>query len=552
MLSALFRWLETRVDIFAPFDGRRQPPSEVWRFMWSQVRDMKLWLGLIIVSGLCFSLIEASLYLMVGWFVDLLAVSTPETLWRDHGWQLLAVAGLILIIRPLVYFINHAIVDQVVVPPMTNRIRWRGHVYVLGHAISTFNNDFAGRIATRVMQSGQAVRGVVIELIDDLWYVLGFRRCRVRLLRADEPVAGPAGGALVRLLCRTARVFRSTSLARSEINSRARSKAVGASWMPTPTRDGEAVRKGGCRAWAVAAALKEGNDAFFHMLRLITGVTVVLNIVNSILIVATAWLCLHFWSIGQMTPGPSPPPRGRPAAGADVGLGDASHPRHLRECRHGAGESRHDFQAASAGRSPGRGPAVWSGMAASGSKPSVSTTERARACFDGLDLDIRPGERIGLVGPSGAGKSTLVSLILRLHDLEGRADPDRRAGHRACHAGFPASADRCRDAGHVPSAPLDPRQHRLWPGRRDTGRDRGGGGASESRRLHPHPRRSGWPHRLRQPRRRTRREALRGPAAANRDRARAAQGRADPDPRRSDLGARLRERGPPSRSSSRG
>jgi ATP-binding cassette subfamily B multidrug efflux pump len=419
MFAALFRWLESRVDILAPFDGREQPPSNVWRFMWSQVRDMKLWLGLIIISGLCFSLIEASLYLMVGWFVDLLAVSTPETLWRDHGWQLMAVAVLILVVRPLVYFINHAIVDQVVVPPMTNRIRWRGHVYVLGHAISTFNNDFAGRIATRVMQSGQAVRGVVIELIDDLWYVLVFAGVAFGFFAQTSLwLALPVALWFVFYVALLA-YFVPRASKRSEINSRARSKAVGRVVDAyTNALTVKLFARADAEHGQVAAALQEGNRTFFHMLRLITGVTVVLNIVNSILIVTTAALCLHFWSVGQMTPG---------AIAAAIGVvlrlvqmsGWVTHL--IRGIFENVGTVQESLDTISK-------PHLLTDRADAG--PLIVTQGAIRleqvrfnygkgpGLFEGLDLDIRPGEKIGLVGPSGAGKSTLVSLLLRLHDVE--------------------------------------------------------------------------------------------------------------------------------------
>lgn len=142
--------------------------------MWHHIKGVKGWMALIMLTGLGFSGIEAAMYLMVGWFVDLLSTQSPATIFRDHGWVLAGAAFLLVVVRPLIYFANHAIVDQVVVPQITNQIRWRNHVYTLGHALSYFQNDFAGRLSARVIQAGQSIRGATIEVIDDLWYALVF------------------------------------------------------------------------------------------------------------------------------------------------------------------------------------------------------------------------------------------------------------------------------------------------------------------------------------------------------------------------------------------
>ena len=128
MFASLFRWLESRIDVFAPFDERQTPPRGVWPFMWHHIKGVKIWMAAIMLTGLGFSGIEAAMYLMVGWFVDLLTTQSPQTVFREHGWLLAGAAFLVVVVRPLIYFANHAIVDQVVVPQITNQIRWRNHV----------------------------------------------------------------------------------------------------------------------------------------------------------------------------------------------------------------------------------------------------------------------------------------------------------------------------------------------------------------------------------------------------------------------------------------
>ena len=77
MFTSLFRWFESRIDVFAPFDERETPPRGVWPFMWHHIKGVKGWMALIMLTGLGFSGIEAAMYLMVGWFVDLLATQSP-------------------------------------------------------------------------------------------------------------------------------------------------------------------------------------------------------------------------------------------------------------------------------------------------------------------------------------------------------------------------------------------------------------------------------------------------------------------------------------------
>lgn len=90
MLARLLGFLENRIDVFAPFDEHETPPTGVWRFMWHHLKPVKGWLIAVLAIGLLFSAVEAGIYLMVGWFVDLLGKGSPQTLLADHGWLLLS------------------------------------------------------------------------------------------------------------------------------------------------------------------------------------------------------------------------------------------------------------------------------------------------------------------------------------------------------------------------------------------------------------------------------------------------------------------------------
>jgi ATP-binding cassette, subfamily B, multidrug efflux pump len=420
LFPRLFRWLEARVDVFAPFDEQATPPRTVWAFMWHHLREVKGWLGLILLTGLAFSAIEASLYLLVGWFVDILATAKPETIWRDHGWQLGGIAAVLLIARPLIYFANHAVVDQVVVPQLTNRIRWRSHVYTLGHALTYFNNDFAGRVASRVISVGQAVRSATVEVIDDLWYVLIFAAVAIGFFGATSlwlalPVVLWMAGyvALMAFFVPRASAF-------SEANSHGRSMATGRIVDAyTNVLTVKLFARADAERSSVREALTRWNAAYLDLTRLITIVTTGLQLMNSLLIVVTGGLCLYFWSLSEMTPG---------AVAASTGLvlrlvqmsGWVMHL--VRGVFENIGTVQESMETIA------RPHALVDQSGAGILKVNGGDIHfedmrfgygKTNMLFEHFEMHVRPGEKVGLVGPSGAGKSTLISLLLRLYDVEG-------------------------------------------------------------------------------------------------------------------------------------
>ncbi|MCA0421220.1 MAG: ABC transporter ATP-binding protein/permease [Proteobacteria bacterium] len=420
MFAPLFRWLESRIDVFAPFDEQETPPRGVWPFMWHHIKGVKGWMALIMLTGLGFSGIEAAMYLMVGWFVDLLSTQSPATIFRDHGWLLAGAAFLLVVVRPLIYFANHAIVDQVVVPQITNQIRWRNHVYTLGHALGYFQNDFAGRLSARVIQAGQSIRGATIEVIDDLWYALVFATVAIGFFgKTSLWLALPVIlwlSAYVALLV----YFVPRAKQRSEANSLGRSTTTGRivdSYTNILTV--KLFARADAERSAVRDSLSRWNASFLNLSRLITGVSVILQTMNSLLVVATAWLALLLWSTGEMTPG---------AVAAAIGLvlrlvqmsGWLIHL--VRGIFENIGSVQESMETIA---KPHDLPDAADAVPLVVDKGAISFEKirfnygRAQGLFEGLDLEIKPGERVGLVGPSGAGKSTLVNLLLRLYPLEG-------------------------------------------------------------------------------------------------------------------------------------
>lgn len=420
MFKPLYRWMETRVDPFAAFDETQTPPRSVWAFMWHYIRDVRHWLGLIAISAFVFSTVEASLYILLGWFIDLVSQNKPEDVWSNHGWLLGLVVFFVLVVRPLAYFVNHALIDQIVVPQLTNQIRWRAHLYTLGHSLAYFQGDFAGRLAARIVQSGQAVRGATVEVLDDLWYVIVFAGVVIGVFSMTSlwlvvPVLLWMSAYIALLI-----YFVPRAQTRSMENSNARSALTGRvvdSYTNILTV--KLFARGDLERSSVREAVDWSTKAFLDMTRLITGVSTLLQVMNSLLIVISGALSLWLWSKGQMTPG---------AIAAGMGLmlrmvqmsGWIMYT--VRGIFENIGTVQESMETIAKNHSVTDRADAKPLIVGKGSIAFEDVTfhyGKSSGVLSNLSLRIAAGEKVGIVGRSGAGKSTLVSLLLRLYDLEG-------------------------------------------------------------------------------------------------------------------------------------
>lgn len=347
MPSRFFRYIESRIDVFAPFDEHETPPTGVWRFMWHHLKVVKGWLAAVMVIELAFSGVEAAIYLMVGWFVDLLSKHSPQTIFHDYGWLLAGAAFVVLVIRPILFFILQVVTNQIVVPSLTKQIRWRNHIYTLGHSLSYFQNDFAGRLSARVIQAGQSIRSAIVAVIGDLWYSLIFTSVTVGFFASMNVwLMVPVIVWLVAYIVLLS-LFVPRALKLSEANSLGRSSTTGRI-VDTYTNilSVKLFARSDIERSAVRESLSRWNTAFLELMRLILGASLTLQILNSLLIVVTAGLTLQLWSHGDMTAGASAAAITLVCASSAFGLADVSGTRCLRQYRHSAGEHAHYRQAA--------------------------------------------------------------------------------------------------------------------------------------------------------------------------------------------------------------
>src|SRR5258706_12858962 len=152
----MFRWFEKHI---APFpDERERPPEGLGAFYLHYVRPAWKAFSVLLVVGFAGSLIEVSLMAFVGSLVDMMRASPdPATFFADHRHALMGMAFIALIARPIISTLHDLIKNQMITGALTARIRWQTHGYVLRQSLGVFQNDFAGRFATRIMQTGAAL-----------------------------------------------------------------------------------------------------------------------------------------------------------------------------------------------------------------------------------------------------------------------------------------------------------------------------------------------------------------------------------------------------------
>src|SRR6185437_10960362 len=190
VLPMIFRWFESLIDTFKdPVDG--MPPQSVARFYLFYLRQVWPVFAAAIVVGFGVAVVEVSLFGFIGRIVDM-ARGTPADLFRKHGRTLVWMAVVALVARPVLGGLHDLLMNQTILPSLNNRIRWQNHRYVIRQSLAFFQNDYAGRIANRIMQTGGALRESAVQVVDALWYVIIYTGSAIALFaQADVRLALP-------------------------------------------------------------------------------------------------------------------------------------------------------------------------------------------------------------------------------------------------------------------------------------------------------------------------------------------------------------------------
>ena len=182
----MFRFFENLVDPYVEYVEDDVPPTRLWPFLRAYCVPFKKVFILTGIMTILVAAIEIGLIYYTGRIVDLLA-NDPAEMWATYGTELIVVALFVLFLRPLVQALDVLLINNAIMPNFGTLIRWRAHRQVLRQSVGWFENDFAGRIANRIMQTPPAAGEVVFQTFDALSYSLAYLIGAAFLLTASDP-----------------------------------------------------------------------------------------------------------------------------------------------------------------------------------------------------------------------------------------------------------------------------------------------------------------------------------------------------------------------------
>ena len=415
----MFAFFETRIR---PTELPRQaPPQGLLAFYWHFVRQTRGLYGAMFATGLAVALVDTMIPVFIGRLVTLMEATDRAAAFNAATPALLTMAAIVLIGRPLTLLADSLVRNNAVVPGVTSLIRWQSHWHVVRQSWPFFQNDFAGRIANRVMQTSNALRESVVSSIRAIWYIGIYGLSALLLMAwADWRLAVPTVlwfGGYVFFLRHFVPRMRDLAKTSSELRSLLMGRVVDSYTNILTVKLFARARDEDAH---VREAVDDHTGAIAAHMRLITRFMATLSTMNALLLVGTAAIGITLWGQGQVSAGvvATALPLAWQIANVagwvswevtgifeNIGvvqdgmetiavphtLVDAPDAPELAVPR---GEIRFERLTFTYGRDDGK------------------------RVLDDLSLVIAPGERVGLVGRSGAGKSTLVNLLLRFHENE--------------------------------------------------------------------------------------------------------------------------------------
>ena len=399
-----------------------EPPTGLIGFLWHFARQAKWLFAALFIAELFAALSDSAVPFFMGRVVTMVTKTPPERFLAD-GWPwLLGMAIVVLLVRPAVMLTRYLINNQAIAAPFTGMVRWQSHWHVVRQSWAFFQNDFAGSISNRVMQTGPSVRSTLTATITTVWYILVYGTSAIALTAsADRWLAAPLilwftgyAALLVYFVPRMRERSKVSSIARSTLMGRIVDSYTNILTVKLFARAREEDQY-------VRNAVDQHVELFKNSQRLLTGFAALLDVLNALLIAGSGAMALILWRYGMVEVGAiamvlplslqltnmsrqiairiteifediGVVQEGMITIAQPLQLPDPANARPL-----AVGAGRIEFRDVSFGYG------------------------REVGVLQNFNLIIAPGEKIGLVGRSGAGKSTVVNLLLRFFQLEGGA-----------------------------------------------------------------------------------------------------------------------------------
>lgn len=419
-MKKIFNWFESCIDPY-PDNTPATPPKGLWPFLWGSMEGMRGWILVLALMTVGIGIMEALLFQFMGKVVDWLGEYTPQTLWAEKGWALSGMAAL-MVFAVLWHFITSNIRLQTLQGVFPMRLRWNFHRLMLGQSLGFYQDEFAGRVSAKVMQTALAVRDTVMTLADMVVYIL------VYFISSGVILAAFDGWLLLPFVCWIIAFGTVMRVLIPKLAKTAQRQADARSLMTGRITDAysnittvKLFSHGAREARYAKQSMQEFMDTVHAQMRLATMLYTCNFIVNSALTLSTAALGIWLWQNGQV------------GVGA-IATATAMALRVNGLSQYIMWESARLFENIGT---------VNDGMATL-SKPQTILDKPAalplkvekgeirfehvdfsydagKPLLNGFNLTIKPGEKVGLIGRSGAGKSTIVNLLLRFYEPQSGA-----------------------------------------------------------------------------------------------------------------------------------
>ena len=417
MLNKIFSWFENRLNPY-PDQSPKTPENGLFRFIWSSIEGMKGWILLLAVLTIGNGVMEAMLFQFMGLLVDWLEAYTPTTLWQEKGHLLMGMGGL-LVFSIVWLFLASSVRLQTLQGVFPMRLRWNFHRLMLGQSLSFYQDEFAGRVSAKVMQTALAVRDTVLTIADMLVYVV------VYFVTSGLVLASLDSWFLVPFFVWIVLFITILRLLIPRLSKTAQRQADARSLMTGRITDAysniatvKLFSHGAREAGYAKRSMEEFMVTVHAQMRLATSLDSLTYINNVVLILSTAIIGVLLWQQGL------------------VGVGAIATSTAMALRVHGLSrwimwESARLFEnigTVNDGMNTLTKPQT---ILDKPNCPPLNVTrgeikfndlsfayDPAKPLLSYFNLTIKPGEKVGLIGRSGAGKSTIVNLLLRFYEAQ--------------------------------------------------------------------------------------------------------------------------------------
>jgi ATP-binding cassette subfamily B multidrug efflux pump len=418
----MLSFFEKRINPFPP-EHPEQPPQGLYAFCRHYTRGLEGSLLAMSCLTAMLAILEVTLFSFMGDLVDWLSTQNPDTLFASEGTKLLLMSLVVLVAMPLIVLLHALITYQSLLGNYPMRIRWQAHRYLLKQSLNFYENDFAGRLATKVMQTALGVRETVMKLLDVLVYILVyFMSALVMIGTSDWRLMIPM---LVWLFAYIGIQFYFVPRMKKIATEQADARSVMTGRVVDSYTNIQTVKLFSHTERETSYA-KDSMNGFlgtvYHQMRLATGLNFSVNMINYLLAFTVAALSIWLWMDSAITVGAI-------AIAVSLALrvnGMAQwimwEISSLFENLGTVADGMNTLAKPQTITDPANAPP----LSANHGEIALDDVhfsyegadDKSYPVFEALNLTIKPGEKIGLVGRSGAGKSTLVNLLLRFYDID--------------------------------------------------------------------------------------------------------------------------------------